>query len=131
MPLRDFKSQRLYCNVAMKEVGKHIYCTPAQANYILHSLRLRSGDTILTFNGYDGEWCARLNLQSKKKCSLELLTQVRRQTIGPDIQYLFAPLKRERLDYMVQKATELGVASINPIYTKHTVANRVNLDRNR
>ena len=113
------------------ETGEHVLCTPGQANYLLNVLRLSDGDGILTFNGRDGEWRARIRQQGKRKCSLELIAQTRPQTAGPDIHYLFAPLKRERLDYMVQKATELGVAALHPVYTQHTVAERVNLERMR
>ncbi len=131
MAIHDLKSQRLYCDLAMAAAGDHVSCTPGQANYLLKVLRLSDGDTLLTFNGRDGEWRACLRRQSKRKCSLELISQTRAQTGGPDIQYLFAPLKRERLDYMVQKATELGVAALLPVYTQHTVADRVNLERMR
>ncbi|MEN2494595.1 MAG: Ribosomal RNA small subunit methyltransferase E [Hyphomicrobiaceae bacterium hypho_1] len=129
MPIHDFKSQRLFCNDSMEESGKRIWCTPLQINYLFNVLRLKNGNIILIFNGRDGEWYARLNQQDKRTCSLELISQNRPQTNGPDIQFLFAPLKRERLDYMVQKVTELGVAKIQPIYTKHTVANSINLKR--
>ena len=131
MAIHDFKSQRLYCNAAKMQAGNHVLCTPGQANYLLNVLRLSDGDGILTFNGHDGEWRAQIRRQGKRKCSLELIAQIRPQTSGPDIHYLFAPLKRERLDYMVQKATELGVSVLHPVYTQHTVAERVNLERMR
>ncbi|HEX7074455.1 MAG TPA: 16S rRNA (uracil(1498)-N(3))-methyltransferase, partial [Hyphomicrobiaceae bacterium] len=70
-------------------------------------------------------------VEGKRSCTLRPLEQVREQEAGPDIHYLFAPLKRARLDYMVQKATELGVAALRPVLTRHTVAERVNLGRMR
>ena len=72
-----------------------------------------------------------LVVEGKRKCALAALRQVRQQETGPDVHYVFAPLKRARLDYMVQKATELGVARLLPVYTRRTVADRVNLDRMR
>lgn len=131
MPIHDFKSQRLYCNAPMTAPGDRIVCTPEQANYLLNVLRLGHGATLLTFNGTSGEWHAEVQPEGKRKCTLELIAQLRPQTAGPDIVYLFAPLKRARLDYMVQKATELGVAALQPIYTQHTVADRINLERMR
>jgi len=115
----------------MAAAGDELPCTPEQANYIRNVLRLSNAEKILTFNGSDGEWRAEICLQGKRACTLKLIEQVRGQTGGPDLEYLFAPLKRERLDYMVQKATELGVATLRPVYTQHTVAERVNLERMR
>ena len=106
-------------------------CTDEQANYLLRVLRLKAGDGILIFNGRDGEWQARIAEATKRSCVLEAEAQVRTQTAGPDIHYLFAPLKHARLDYMVQKATEMGAARLVPVLTRHTVAERVNLDRMR
>jgi 16S rRNA (uracil1498-N3)-methyltransferase len=92
---------------------------------------LRAGDQVRVFNGRDGEWAATLAEVSKRGCQLILAHQTRPQVAGPDIDYLFAPLKRARLDYMVQKAAELGVRRLCPVMTRHTVAERVNLDRVR
>ena len=106
-------------------------CTPEQANYLRNVLRLSVGDEIRIFNGVDGEWRAAISVVGKRACSLTVAEQLRGQSGGPDVHYLFAPLKRARLDYMVQKATELGVAAIRPVFTQHTVAGRVNLARMR
>ena len=84
---------------------------------------------ILVFNGRDGEWRAELAEAGKRGAALPSATQVRAQEGGPDIDYLFAPLKRARLDYMVQKATEMGVARLRPVLTRRTVAERVNIER--
>lgn len=128
MAIHDLTAQRLYVDADLSS-GASIDCTPAQANYLRNVLRLGAGAEILVFNGRHGEWRARVKTSGKRGCVLELLEQVRPQEAGPDIHYLFAPLKRARLDYMVQKATELGVATLQPILTRHTVAERVNLDR--
>ncbi|MTD95541.1 16S rRNA (uracil(1498)-N(3))-methyltransferase [Hyphomicrobium sp. xq] len=110
-------------------VGASVTCTPEQANYLVNVMRLAAGAEILVFNGRDGEWRARLAEVGKRRCSLECLALVRPQRAGPDVHYVFAPLKHARLDYMVQKATELGVAHLQPVLTRRTVATRVNLER--
>ena len=130
MAVHDFTSQRLFVDAPLSE-GARVPCTPEQASYLRSVLRLADGDEILVFNGRDGEWRARLAAEGKRGASLEMLDLVRAQVGGPDLHYLFAPLKRARLDYMVQKATELGVARLVPVLTRHTVAERVNLDRMR
>jgi 16S rRNA (uracil1498-N3)-methyltransferase len=130
MTVHDFTSQRLLVEGALS-AGARIACSAEQANYLLAVLRLKAGDGILVFNGRDGEWRARLAEVTKRACVLEAEALVREQTAGPDIHYLFAPLKRARLDYMVQKATEMGVAKLMPVLTRHTVAERVNLERMR
>ena len=130
MAIHDFNAQRLFVDAALA-AGGAIRCTDEQANYLRNVLRLGEGAGLRVFNGRDGEWQARLSLSGKRGCSLEPIEQVRAQEDGPDIHYLFAPLKRARLDYMVQKATELGVARLQPVLTRHTVAERVNLDRMR
>ena len=84
---------------------------------------------ILVFNGRDGEWRAELAEAGKRGAALRIGDKVRQQEGGPDIDYLFAPLKRARLDYMVQKATEMGVARLRPVLTRRTVAERVNIER--
>jgi 16S rRNA (uracil1498-N3)-methyltransferase len=130
MAIHDFRAQRLYLESELKE-GAIIPCSRDQANYLRNVLRLSASDEILVFNGHDGEWRARLAEAGKRSCTLEPVEQVRPQQTGPDLDYLFAPLKRARLDYMVQKATEMGVARLRPVLTRHTVAERVNLDRMR
>jgi 16S rRNA (uracil1498-N3)-methyltransferase len=126
----DFNAPRLYVDSAI-EPDLALDATPAQANYLRNVLRLRDGDAIRIFNGRDGEWQADIRASGKRGCSLVLVRQVRAQTGGPDIDYLFAPLKRARLDYMVQKATEMGVARLRPVITRRTNAERVNLERMR
>lgn len=130
MAIHDFTAQRLFVEPALR-ASEPVRCTAEQANYLRNVLRLGAGAEVLVFNGRDGEWRSRLALEGKRDCVLEPLEQVRPQEAGPDILYLFAPLKRARLDYMVQKATELGVAVLQPVLTRHTVAERVNLGRMR
>ena len=124
----DFTSQRLFVEHDLA-AGAEVPATPEQANYLCNVLRLQTGDGVLLFNGRDGEWRAVLGARSKRALALVVEAQTRPQAGGPDIDYLFAPLKRSRLDYMVQKATEMGVARLRPVITRRTVAERVNIDR--
>ncbi|MBC7832616.1 MAG: 16S rRNA (uracil(1498)-N(3))-methyltransferase [Hyphomicrobium sp.] len=126
----DFHDVRLFVEPPLS-AGAAVACTPEQANYLLNVLRLGAGAQILIFNGSDGEWRANIAQTGKKRCALECQTQTRAQQDGPDVHYLFAPLKHARLDYMVQKVTEMGVAHLQPVLTHHTVAARVNLERMR
>jgi 16S rRNA (uracil1498-N3)-methyltransferase len=126
----DFAAQRLFVEADLAE-GATVACSPAQANYLRNVLRLKAGDSILAFNGRQGEWRAELLDLGKRSTGLRAMEQARRQQDGPDIDYLFAPLKRARLDYMVEKATEMGAARLRPVLTRRTVAERVNLERMR
>lgn len=126
----DFNAQRLFVDAPLSAGGR-IPVVAEQANYLLNVLRLDAGSVILVFNGRDGEWRTQIAERSKRSCTLICEERVREQEDGPDIDYLFAPLKRSRLDYMVQKAVEMGVARLRPVLTQHTIAERVNLDRMR
>jgi 16S rRNA (uracil1498-N3)-methyltransferase len=130
MAIHDEASQRLFLDADLHP-GQAVAASAAQANYLLRVLRLHEGDTVLVFNGRDGEWRAAISDAGKRGCDLVPVEQTRPQSIGPDVHYLFAPLKRSRLDYMVQKAVELGVALLQPVLTRRTIADRVNLERMR
>lgn len=130
MAIHDLSAQRLYVEVPL-EAGAEIACTKDQAHYLLNVLRVSDGADLNVFNGQHGEWRAHLARIGKRDCSLHIGEQIRSQDNGPDVQLLFAPLKRARLDYMVQKAAELGVAQLAPVMTQHTVPDRVNLERMR
>ena len=86
---------------------------------------------LLLFNGRDGEWCAELAAIGRKRGRSPHRAPDAPASRGPDLHYLFAPLKRARLDYMAQKATELGVSALRPVITRHTVAERVKTERLR
>jgi len=126
----DFRSPRLYVEDDLRD-GTHVPLAREQANYLLNVMRLGDGAAVLTFNGRDGEWLARIEKAGKRQANLVLERQTRPQASGPDVHYHFAPLKRARLDYMVQKATEMGAARLQPVLTRHTVAERVNGERMR
>ena len=130
MPRHDFAAQRLFVEADLA-AGAAIACTYAQANYLRNVLRLEPGDPILVFNGRHGEWRAELTEAGKRAVQLTVREAVRPQEVGPDIDYLFAPLKRARLDYMVEKATEMGVARLRPVLTRRTTPERVNTERMR
>lgn len=130
MPLEDFDAPRLYVDAPLA-LGAHLQLDAAQANYVVAVMRLKAGDTLLVFNGRDGEWAADVIPGRKRGCELSIRQQTRPQDVPQDIHYLFAPLKRARLDYMVQKAAELGVSRLVPVLTRRTVAERVNLERMR
>ncbi len=125
----DFRSPRLYVAAPLGE-GVRVALEQAQAHYLTNVLRLRSGDGVLVFNGRDGEWRAAI-AGEKRKASLEVGPRTREQTAPADLHYLFAPLKTARLDYMVQKAVEMGVSRLQPVLTRHGQVARINADRMR
>ncbi|MBB4002829.1 16S rRNA (uracil(1498)-N(3))-methyltransferase [Aurantimonas endophytica] len=130
MPSHDFKSPRLYVESDLAD-AEAIAATAVQANYLLNVLRLGESDTVLAFNGRDGEWRCELRKPAKKKLDLVPLARTRDQIPAPDLLYLFAPLKHARLDYMVQKAVEMGAGTLQPVMTQHVQASRINIDRMR
>ncbi len=101
----------------------------SQAHYLRSVLRLAPGDEVALFNGRDGEWRARIDTIGKGWASLQLVVQSLPQPPEPDIWLLFAPIKRGRIDFLVQKATELGVGVLLPTRTRRTVVERINLVR--
>ncbi len=100
-----------------------------QANYLVNVLRLSDGASIRVFNGRDGEWRASLRGGGRKSWSLEINEPLRPQPPHPDLHYVFAPLKQARLDYMVQKAVEMGAGRLRPVLTQHGQVSKVNLER--
>ncbi len=130
MTAYDFSAQRLFIDTPL-EPGIVYSCERGQANYLLNVLRLGDGGAIHVFNGRDGEWRADVKRSGRSACELNIVERIRPQTIAPDLHYLFAPLKRARLDYMVQKATEMGVSDLRPVETRRTNVSRVKLDRMR
>jgi 16S rRNA (uracil1498-N3)-methyltransferase len=128
--LYDFSAPRLFVDAPLVP-GARVPLDRAQANYLLNVLRLGPGDHVLVFNGRDGEWRASLSGEGRKHAELLPLEQTRPQTQPNDLLYLFAPLKHARLDYMVQKAVEMGVGVLKPVFTARTQASRVNLARMR
>ena len=126
----DFRSPRLFVEPPLA-AGAVVPLAPPHAHYLKDVLRLGPGDRVLVFNGRDGEWDGRLAASGKRGLALRIEAQTRPQSGGPDLHYLFAPPKRARLDYMVQKAVEMGAARLAPVMTRHTQAERVNIERMR
>jgi 16S rRNA (uracil1498-N3)-methyltransferase len=130
MPRYDFTSPRLFVAADLGP-GLSVALETAQAHYLKNVLRLKPGDSVLAFNGRDGEWRTAAEMSGRSPVRLAVAEQTRPQPAAGDLQFLFAPLKRARLDYMVQKAVELGASRIAPVFTRHCQAERVNLDRMR
>jgi 16S rRNA (uracil1498-N3)-methyltransferase len=129
MPQLDFRSPRLFVDAALAP-GQTVALERNHSNYLGNVLRLSEGATILVFNGRDGEWQASI-AGRKRPDSLHIVTQTRPQDHLPDLAYVFAPLKHARLDYMVQKAVEMGASSLQPVLTRFTQVSRVNGERMR
>jgi 16S rRNA (uracil1498-N3)-methyltransferase len=130
MPHYDFRTPRVYLDAPLA-AGQAVSFDRAQANYLLNVLRLKHGDALLLFNGRDGEWQARLAGTGKRALTAVIGERMREQPRPSDLHFLFAPLKHARLDYLVQKAVEMGAARLQPVITRHTQVARVNLDRMR
>jgi 16S rRNA (uracil1498-N3)-methyltransferase len=130
MAAYDFRTPRLFLDATLA-AGGEVPLEREQANYLLNVLRLKPGGDVLVFNGREGEWHARLAASGRKGAKLSIVERKRAQTAAPDLHYLFAPLKHARLDYMVQKAVEMGAARLQPVLTRHTQAERINLARMR
>src|SRR5580704_5282111 len=129
MPQFDFRAPRLFIDTPL-ESGQMVELERNQSNYLGNVLRLAAGETILVFNGRDGEWQASI-AGRKRPDSLTIDAQTREQDRLPDLAYVFAPLKHARLDYMVQKAVEMGASRLQPVLTRFTQVSRVNGERMR
>jgi 16S rRNA (uracil1498-N3)-methyltransferase len=101
----------------------------AQSNYLLNVLRLAEGAELLVFNGRDGEWRAEVAEAGKRRGVLAVREKTAPQRIPPDLWLAFAPIRKTRTDFIVEKAAELGVARILPVFTRHTNAERLRVDR--
>jgi len=128
MPRSDFRTPRIYLEVPLA-AGQEVPLD--QANYLRNALRLDSGDDLLLFNGRDGEWRAKIATSGKRSLTAAVRELARAQPQPLDLHFLFAPLKHARLDYLVQKAVEMGASRLQPVLTKHTQVARLNLDRMR
>jgi 16S rRNA (uracil1498-N3)-methyltransferase len=130
MPHYDFRTPRVYLDTPLAG-GREVALDRVQANYLQNVLRLKHGDELLLFNGQDGEWQASLSVAGKRALTAAIGERMREQPQPTDLHLLFAPLKHARLDYLVQKAVELGASRLQPVITRHTQVARVNLDRMR
>jgi 16S rRNA (uracil1498-N3)-methyltransferase len=101
----------------------------AQTHYLLHVLRAKPGNRVLLFNGRDGEWLAEITQAGKRGAAVTCLKQTEPQASAPDIWLAFAPVKKTPSDYLVQKAVELGVSVLQPVFTRRTIVSRINEER--
>jgi 16S rRNA (uracil1498-N3)-methyltransferase len=109
--------------------GSEAALTPDQAHYLRNVLRLEPGAALALFNARDGEWLGHIERLGKSGGTVRLSERLRTPVVEPDLWLLFAPIKRARIDYLVEKATELGVRVLWPVFTARTDPARVNLDR--
>lgn len=119
---------RLYVSEPM-EIESEITLERPQSHYLVNVMRMGDGDDLLVFNGIDGEWKASLIKSNKKAAVLKLVEQTLPQIDEPDVWILFAPLKKDRTDFAIEKATELGVSKIIPYISERTQTSRVNAER--
>lgn len=121
---------RLYVEAPLAR-GASVTLSREQAHYVANVMRLKPGASLRLFNGRDGEWLCTIAAAGKRDCTVICADKTAEFHQTPDIDYLFAPLKHARLDYMAQKATEMGVRRLRPVITERTVAQRVNVERLR
>ena len=100
-----------------------------QSHYLRNVLRLHEGDRIGLFNGVDGEWETEITAIRRKEIEVCAKFCIRNQCSSPDIWLVFAPIKRLRIDFIAQKATELGASMLWPVFTEHTAVGRINIER--
>ncbi|PSM18728.1 MULTISPECIES: 16S rRNA (uracil(1498)-N(3))-methyltransferase [Nitratireductor] len=126
----NYTMQRLFLDADLTPEAT-VAVSPNQAHYLLNVLRMREGAELLVFNGRDGEWRGRLAASGKKSASLSLIEQTRPQPAPTDLLYCFAPLKKGRLDYLVQKAVEMGAGALAPVITQHCQMHKPGIERLR
>ena len=120
--------QRLYVDATLQQNGM-ISLDRDQSHYLINVLRMGEGDEVLLFNGHDGEWCAEVAVAHKKSTQLKVQVQNRHQDQNPKLVLVFAPIKKARIDYIAEKACELGVGILQPMMTDFTQVSRVNTSR--
>ncbi|AYG58194.1 16S rRNA (uracil(1498)-N(3))-methyltransferase [Rhizobium jaguaris] len=124
----NFRMQRLFV-VSDIRANTGIEADRDQFNYLANVLRMEDGAELLIFNGRDGEWKVSVSFPSRKHILLTPIEETRRQPTPSDLHYLFAPLKVGRLDYLVQKAVEMGAGLLQPVMTQHVQGKITNLDK--
>ena len=121
---------RLYCEQTLS-ADSELTLSREASHYLVTVLRLGGGSAVRLFNAIDGEWQCSISQANRKVARVTCDENLRDVKLPPDIDYLFAPLKSARLDYLTQKATEMGVRRLCPVITRYTLADKVNLDRMR
>jgi 16S rRNA (uracil1498-N3)-methyltransferase len=128
MPRTHATLPRLYVQPELAQ-GAVVGLEKDQSLYLAAVLRKAVGDEVVLFNGRDGAWRCRLTSDSKKSVNLEVVEQIAPQSPASDLWYGFAPLKSERLDYVIQKAVEMGAGTIQPVMTQFTQVHRLKSER--
>jgi len=128
MPRTNKNLARVFVSDALVE-NAQIDLGREQANHLINVLRKKAGDNLIMFNGVDGAWLAQIVEANRKSAVIKLLEQIEKQPKSFDLWYGFAPLKKARLDYMVQKATEMGVSSMQAVFTQHTQMKNIKTER--
>ena len=126
----NYQLQRLFVTSDIAD-GQALAVDDSQFNYLHNVLRMAEGSELLAFNGRDGEWLVRIQMPARKKILLQPVEMVRPQPPASDLHYLFAPLKVGRLDYLVQKAVEMGAGVLQPVMTQHVQGRIGTIDRLR
>lgn len=126
----NYRLQRLFVDERLAE-GLTVAVTAGQAHYLAHVLRMALGAEVLLFNGREGEWLARVAAVTKKTVSLAVIELTRPQDPPADLLFCFAPIKAGRLDWLVQRATEMGAGALQPVVTQHTQVRDPGLERLR
>lgn len=124
----NYRMQRLFVNAALF-AGASFGASKEQFHYLANVLRAEEGTRLLVFNGRDGEWTADVSYPTRKRLLLTVSGQSRPQPEASDLHYLFAPLKVGRLDYLVQKAVEMGAGLLQPVMTQHVQGKIGSLER--
>ncbi len=124
-PLALHRVPRLH-HTGPLDAGAEVMLEAGQVHYLRNVLRLGAGGAVRLFNGRDGEWLCEITTLKKKAGKARCNEKLADPTPPPDIDYLFAPLKSARMDYVAQKATEMGARRLRPVITKHTVVRKVN-----
>ncbi|MBQ7660034.1 MAG: 16S rRNA (uracil(1498)-N(3))-methyltransferase [Alphaproteobacteria bacterium] len=119
---------RLFANIPLKK-GESYICTPPQVHYLQNVMRKNVGDTVFLFDGKNGEFEGVITQISKKSIMIDVQKKVFDFNASPDVWLLFAPLKKENTDIIVQKAVELGVSALFPVKTEYTFISKINIER--
>ncbi|MGE0718392.1 MAG: 16S rRNA (uracil(1498)-N(3))-methyltransferase, partial [Alphaproteobacteria bacterium] len=114
---------------AILAAGAELALDADRAHFLGTVLRAVPGEHVALFNARDGEWLARISTVGRGRASVAVLERRRAPAPEPDLWLVFAPIKRARLDFLAEKATELGVSALWPVITRHTAVERVNLER--
>ena len=119
---------RLYIAADLGD-GAAVALSDGQSHYLLHVMRVKAGDRLRLFNGRNGEWAAEITAATKRGITVTARARTAPQIAVPDLWLCFAPVKKTPADYLAQKATELGAAKLQPVFTRRTIVSRVNQER--